>query len=86
MAGNRSSISKAQSYAEIGEYWDTHELPADCEEVSFSVELDSNVHYYALDNSIDASLRTVAKKHGVSAETLVNLWVREKLNSELAKS
>ena len=70
MGENRSSISKAQSYAEIGEYWDTHDLPADSEEVSFTVELDSNGHYYALDNSIVASLRKVAKKRGVSAEPL----------------
>ena len=26
MKRNRSSISKARSYAEIGEYWDTHDL------------------------------------------------------------
>lgn len=86
MAGNKSSISKAQSYAEIGEYWDTYELPEDSEEVSFSVEWGPDPHryYFAVDNSMIAGLRTVAKKRDVSAETLLNLWVREKSNSEMA--
>lgn len=39
MAENKSSISKKSSYLEIGEYWDTHELPEDSEEVAFTVEL-----------------------------------------------
>jgi len=83
MEKNKTSVSKASTYTEIGEYWDTHELPAACPEVEFKIELDSVVHYFALENTMSERVRTAAEKHGVSAETLVNLWVKERLDSEL---
>ena len=86
MNANKSSISQKSTYQEIGEYWDTHELPEDCREVEFTVELDSRKHYFAIENSLSENLRAVAKRHGVSAETLINLWVKEKLNSEMART
>jgi len=82
MAGNKSSISKKASYKEIGEFWDSHDLTEfseNGEEVEFSVDLKSNVHYYALEDSLSSKLHTVARKRGVSTETLVNLWLQEKL-------
>ena len=79
MAENRSSISKKRSYIEIGDYWDTHNLPENSEEVEFTVELGSDVHYFAVEDSLTSKLRSVAKKRGVSSETLLNLWLQEKL-------
>ncbi len=78
MAENKSSISKKSTYTEIGEYWDTHELPEGSEEVNFSVDLESDVHYFALENSLSARLKLIAKKGGLSPETLINLWLQEK--------
>lgn len=86
MARNKSSISKATTYKEIGEYWDSHDLPEDSPEVDFTVELESNLHYFALDNTMSDEVRAVARRHGISAQTLINLWVKEKLGSELAKT
>ena len=87
MEKNKTSISKASTYKEIGEYWDTHELPEDTPEVDFTVEFDSDVHrfYFAIENSMGERVQTVAANHGVSAETLINLWVKEKLDSELVR-
>lgn len=79
MAENRSSISKKRSYVEIGDYWDTHDLPENSEEVEFTVDLGSDVHYFAVEDSLTSKLRSVAKKRGVSSETLLNLWLQEKL-------
>ncbi|NOT46772.1 MAG: hypothetical protein HOP17_03340 [Acidobacteria bacterium] len=80
MAENKSSISKKRSYLEIGEYWDTHDLPQNCEEVEFTVELGGpDVHYFAVEDSLNSKLRSVAEKRGVSSETLLNLWLQEKL-------
>ena len=49
---NRSSISEAQSYRDIGEFWDTHDL-ADhwdqTEPAEFEVDILSEITYYALD-------------------------------------
>ena len=86
MAEDKSSISKKKSYREIGEYWDSHDLPEDSEEVEFSVELDSDVHYFALENILSARLRLIASRRGVSTETLVNLWLQERANQEVVKS
>ena len=79
---NESSISKAQSYIDIGEFWDTHDL-ADywdqTEPAEFEVDVRSEVTYYALDRKLSEDVRSLAKKRGVSADTLLNLWVQEKL-------
>jgi len=85
MSKNRTSISKARSYAEIGEFWDTHDL-ADywdqTQPVEFEVNLQSEVTYYPLDVMLATQVRSVARQRGVSPETLLNLWVQEKLQEE----
>ncbi len=58
MGKNKSSLSKARSYAAIGEFWDTHDLteywdqtkPAD-----FEFDIRSEVTYYALESTLRAS-------------------------------
>lgn len=82
MPENRSSISKKKSYLEIGEYWDSHDLPEDSPKVDFTVELGPDVHYFAIENSLTSRLRAVAKKRGVSAESLINQWVEERIATE----
>lgn len=89
MAGNKSSVSKKSSYKEIGEYWDSRDLTEGTHElrdVGFDIDLESDVHYYALEDSLSSKVRSIARKRGVSAETLVNLWLQEKANEEFAKN
>ena len=89
MAENKSTISKANSYHEIGEYWDSHDLSEvwdKTEEVKFEVDLQSDVFYYAVETSLSSKLHSIAEKRGVSAETLVNLWLQEKINQEVVKN
>jgi len=79
---NESSISKAQSYVDIGEFWDTHDLADYCdrtEPAEFEVDVLSEITYYALDRKLLEDVRSLARKRGVSADTLLNLWVQEKL-------
>lgn len=89
MAENKSSVSKASSYKEIGEYWDAHdagEIWDETEEAKFEVALQSDVFYYAVEPSLSSKLHTIAERRGVSAETLINLWLQEKLNQEVTKN
>lgn len=82
MSKSRSSISKARSYKEIGEFWDTHDLADYWEQtqpVEFEVDIQSEVTYYPLDVALSAQVRSIAMRRGVSPETLINLWVQEKL-------
>jgi CopG antitoxin of type II toxin-antitoxin system len=88
MAENKSSISKAKSYQEIGEYWDAHDLGKvwdKTEDVKFEVDLESDVFYYAVETSLSSKLHVIAERRGVSAETLVNLWLQEKINQETGR-
>lgn len=85
MAENRSSISNATSPEEMGEYWDSHDLADHWDqthEVQFDVSLESSVMYFAVEKSLAAKLRAAAKSHGVSPETLLNVWVQEHVAAE----
>lgn len=85
MAESKSSISEAKSYQEIGEFWDEHDLDESWEkttEAEFEVDLKSDVFYYAVEKEIASKLHIIAEKHGVTTETLVNLWLKEKINQE----
>ena len=82
MSANKSSISNAGSYQEIGEYWDKHDLAEvwdRTEAVEFSVNIESERKYFALDIDLSNRISKIARKHGISPETLINLWVQEKL-------
>ncbi len=85
MKKNKSSISKAQSYKEIGEYWDKHDL-AECWEetkpAKFEVDIQSEITYYAVDNELSAKVQALAKQRGISPDTLLNLWLQEKLEEQ----
>jgi len=87
MSEGKSSISQARSYREIGEFWDTHDL-ADywdqTEPVDFEVDIQSEATYYALDKHLSQMLTEIAEERGVSAETLLNMWVQEKLWERMA--
>ena len=87
MAKRKSSISNASSYQEMGEFWDTHDT-TDYEdqtyEVEFEVDLQSEATYLPLEKSLSTRMRALAKQRGVSTETLLNLWVQEKLQKEAA--
>lgn len=79
---DKTSISSAQSYHEIGEFWDENDATEAGEqlEVEFSVSIQSQRRYYPLDSNLSSKMRQVAKERGISEETLLNLWVQEKIN------
>ncbi len=87
MKKTKSSVSKASTYAEIGEFWGAHDLskiwdktkPAD-----FEVAMESEVTYYAMDKRLSEEVQEIAHRRGVSADTLVNMWVQEKLREQKA--
>jgi hypothetical protein len=85
MSKYKSSISQATSYKEIGEFWDTHNVSDfwnKTKEVSFEVDIESEVTYYAVDKILSEKIQAVAQKRGVTADTLINLWVQEKLQEQ----
>jgi hypothetical protein len=85
MSKGKSSLSEAQPYQEIGEFWDSHELNDSwdqTEPVEFEVDIRSAATYYPVEKTLSAKLRSIAEQRGVSSETLLNLWVQEKMAEE----
>ena len=81
-----SSISKASSVAEIGEFWDTHSLDDYWEqthEVEFEVRAQRR-RRITLDPQVYDQLEAAARIRGILPETLVNLWLQDRLRETVA--
>jgi hypothetical protein len=86
MSESKSSVSKASSYAEIGEFWDQHDL-GDYEDQTYPVEFDVHLTspsrvYVPVERELAEILRNAAADEGVSAETLLNVWLKEKIEEK----
>jgi len=89
MEENRSSISDARSYEEIGEFWDNHDLAdywEQTEEAYFEVEIRSERRYFLIEHTLADKMKEIAVRTGVSTETLLNLWVRDKIEENVSSA
>ena len=81
MAENRlSSISQADSLAKMGEFWDTHDFTqfdSDAPDVEFTIS--STV---SIEPDLLAAVEKQVRLRGIGVETLVNLWLQEKLTEQ----
>ena len=69
---------------EASDFWDNHDITDywdDTKEVKFRASLKKEPKYVALEESIAKKTLAVAKEKRVSIETLVNLWLKEKLSA-----
>ena len=85
MTRNRSSLSEARSYKEIGEYWDSHDLAdvwGKTRKVAFDVAIESERTYCAIEKDLSEKVHSIAKQKGVSPDTLINLWIQEKIQEQ----
>lgn len=85
MNDTKFSISGATSYQEAGDYWDRHDIGDIWEQtqaVDVTVNVQSSRRYIALEPQLGAALHQLATKRGISAETLINLWLQERLVKE----
>ncbi len=76
-----TSISKAATLEEIGEFWDTHSLDdhwEDTREAQFEVRAKQRKRV-TLEPQIYQQIESEARVRGVFPETLINLWLAEKL-------
>lgn len=71
-----------QSLEEAGEFWDTHSS-ADYEEyiqeAHFEVDLKRSVKEVRVADQVLREVSKIAKRQGITIETLVNLWLQEKI-------
>ncbi len=76
----QSSISRATTLKEMGAFWDTHDFAdfdTDAPDVEFTV-----AHTVRLEADRLASVEQQAQLGGVSVETVVSLWIQQKLAEE----
>ncbi|OGE22240.1 MAG: hypothetical protein A2V51_05515 [Candidatus Dadabacteria bacterium RBG_19FT_COMBO_40_33] len=88
MRKNKKKISKFRSYEELGEFWDNHSLADYWDttwEVHFDVDIKGHTKLVAIDDKISRKISNIARRRGISPETLINIWLQEKLSKE-AKS
>ena len=71
-----------KSLEEAAEFWDNHDLTDYWDltrEAHFNVSIERRVFVTALEPQLAKKLTEVARKHGVTSETLINVWLTEKL-------
>jgi len=78
-----SSISKARTLEEIAEFWDTHSL-ADFDDQTYEVDMTfdpaARRSVVSIEPELMEELRRVARERRVSTQTLVNLWLRQRID------
>ena len=76
-----TSISDSRTLQEIADFWDTHSL-ADYEDQTSEVEFEIRArprHRITLDPDLYAQIEAQARARGILPETLINLWLAERL-------
>jgi len=76
------------SIEEAAEFWDAHDL-ADfgdrSREVEAEISLRRRTYLTALEPTLARRLLAEAEKQGVSTETLINVWLSERLSATIAE-
>lgn len=78
-----SSIDQLVEFFEthdLGEYWD--QMP----EAHFDIDIKRRTHIFAIDEDLADRLTEVAKAKRIPSETLINVWLREKLLEQVKES
>lgn len=78
MAANKSSVSKSNSLEKMGEFWDKHEFTEFDDPNAPDVEFRTTVAI-PVEPDLLSDIEELAHIRGISAETLVNLWLKEKV-------
>jgi len=74
------------TYGELGEYWSRQDLGKiwkETEQAEFDVDIQSERKYYPVELELSRRILETARKRGVSSETLVNLWLQEKMDQDV---
>ncbi len=77
-----SSISQSQSLTEMADFWDAQDATNFDDQtvlVDMEFDIESRRHYLAIDPDVLHHLRDEANRRGLSAESLANLWLQERL-------
>ncbi len=70
-----------ESYEAAAEFWDSHDVSdyLDLTEEVSNVQIKLRRKHFKIEPDITAKLSQKAREKGISTETLINLWLQEKL-------
>jgi len=77
-ANNVSSVSQAETLEKMGEFWDTHDF-TDVDNPAAPDVACQMACAVPIEADLLSTLEQHARQHGVQVETLVNLWLQQKL-------
>jgi hypothetical protein len=84
-ANKLSSISQVDTDEIIGEFWDTHDFTdfdnSDVPDIKFEITC-----AIPIEVELFAAIEKQAHKRGVQVETLVNLWLQQKLAEQVKQA
>ncbi len=78
MPANKSSVSKTNSFKKMGEFWDKHDFTEFDDPNAPDIEVHVTVAI-AVEPDLLSDIEELAHLRGINVETLVNLWLKEKL-------
>jgi len=79
-----SSISKADTLEKVAEFWDTHDFTDfDTNEPDVEFKISCAI---PIELDLFSSVEKQARKRGIKVETLVNLWLQQKISEQTIKS
>jgi CopG antitoxin of type II toxin-antitoxin system len=78
MSANKSYVSKANSPEKMGKFWDKHDFTdfddPNAPDVDFHVTV-----AIPIEPDLLSDIEELAHRRGIKVETLVNLWLKEKV-------
>jgi predicted DNA binding CopG/RHH family protein len=82
MVSKKERIPENMTIEEASEFWDTHSITDySSHVVKFEYRPEEQITFVAIANDLLRQLEEQAKKQGASIETLINLWIKEKLTA-----
>ena len=78
MPANKSSVSKANSPEKMGDFWDKHDFAEFDDPKAPDVDFHVTVAI-PIEPDLLSDIEELANQRGIKVETLVNLWLKEKV-------
>lgn len=78
-------VPRFRSLDELVEFFDTQDMGdylKDMPEAKFDVNIKRRAHLFALDAELASKLTEIAKTKQTSAESLINTWLKEKIQQK----
>ncbi|MFQ5640576.1 MAG: hypothetical protein ACE5IR_21555 [bacterium] len=79
-----SSVSKKDTLEKIGEFWDTHDFTdfdSDAPDIEFNISCTIPIEL-----ELFSLVEKQARLRGIKVETLVNLWLQQKITEQAQPS